>query len=142
MNKLVQFGIKKYKQYEEIINYLFMGGCTTIVSIGTYWLFSSVFKIHYQVSNVLSWFFAVAFAYITNKLFVFKVKKSENLFNEIYQFVKFRIISLVIDMATMYVLVDLIKMNNLLAKVLVQIIVVVLNYVFSKLFIFKKENKS
>ena len=140
MNKLVQFGIKKYKQYEEIINYLFMGGCTTIVSIGTYWLFTSVFQIHYQISNVLSWFFAVAFAYITNKLFVFKVKKSDNLFREIYQFVKFRIISLLIDMATMYVLVDLLKMNNLLAKILVQVIVVILNYVFSKLFIFKKKN--
>ena len=137
-NKLVKFGIKKYKQYEEIINYLFMGGCTTIVSIGSYTIFTSLFGIHYQISNIISWIFAVVFAFITNKLFVFKVKSNENLLHEIYQFVKFRILSLVIDMGSMYIFVELFKINDLISKILVQIIVVVLNYVFSKLFIFKK----
>lgn len=139
-NKLVKFGIKMYKKYEEIINYLFMGGCTTIVSIGTYAICTSLFNIHYQVSNVISWVFAVAFAFITNKLFVFKVKDNNNLLHEIYQFVKFRILSLIIDMLCMYVLVDLFSINDIISKILVQIIVVVLNYVFSKLFIFKKKD--
>ena len=137
-NKLVKFGLKKYRQYEEIINYLFMGGCTTIVSIGTYTICSSLFHIHYQVSNVISWCFAVIFAYITNKLFVFKAKNNDKILYEIYQFVKFRILSLLIDMASMYVLVDLFKINDLISKILVQVIVVALNYIFSKLFIFKK----
>lgn len=139
-NKLVKFGLKKYKQYEEIINYLFMGGCTTIVSIGTYTIFTSLFSVHYQISNVISWFFAVAFAFITNKLFVFKVKSNDKLLFEIYQFVKFRILSLIIDMICMYILVDLFSINDIIAKILVQVIVVVLNYVFSKLFIFKKKD--
>ncbi len=139
-NKLVQFGIKMYKKYEEIINYLFMGVCTTIVSIGTYAICTSLFNIHYQVSNVISWFFAVAFAFITNKLFVFKVKNNDKLFYEIYQFVKFRILSLLIDMACMYILVDLFSINDIISKILVQFIVVALNYIFSKLFIFKKKS--
>lgn len=139
-NKLVKFGIKMYKKYEEIINYLFMGGCTTIVSIGTYTIFTSLFNIHYQISNIISWIFAVAFAFITNKLFVFKVKDNNNLFHEIYQFVKFRILSLIIDMICMYILVDLFSINDIISKILVQVIVVVLNYVFSKLFIFKKKD--
>lgn len=140
-NKLVKFGVNKYKQYEEIINYLFMGGCTTIVSIGTYTICTGLFNIHYQISNIISWIFSVAFAFITNKLFVFKVKNNDNLFNEIYQFVKFRILSLLIDMASMYVLVDLLKINDIISKILVQFIVVVLNYVFSKLFIFKNDKQ-
>lgn len=139
-NKLVKFGLEKYKQYEEIINYLFMGGCTTIVSIGTYTIFTSLLSIHYQVSNVISWFFAVTFAFITNKLFVFKVKSNDKLFYEIYQFVKFRILSLIIDMICMYILVDLFSINDIISKILVQVIVVVLNYIFSKLFIFKKKD--
>ncbi len=139
-NGLVKFGLKMYKKYEEIINYLFMGGCTTIVSIGSYTIFASLFHIHYQISNIISWIFAVAFAFITNKLFVFKVKSNDKLFYEIYQFVKFRILSLIIDMLCMYILVDLFSINDILAKILVQIIVVVLNYVFSKLFIFKKKD--
>lgn len=138
-NKLVKFALKKYKRYEEIINYLFIGGCTTIVSIGTYTICSSLFHIHYQVSNIISWVFSVVFAFITNKLFVFKVKNNDNLFKEIYQFVKFRILSLIIDMGIMYLLVDLLKINDIISKILVQIIVVALNYIFSKLFIFKKE---
>ena len=137
--KLSKFCLNKYKKYEEIINYLFIGGCTTVVSIVTYAIFSSLFHIHYQISNILSWIFAVIFAFITNKLFVFKVKSNDNLFNEIYQFIKFRILSLIIDMATMYVLVDIFKINDLISKIIVQFIVVVLNYLFSKFFIFKKK---
>ena len=117
-----------------------MGGGTTIVSIGSYAICTSLFSIHYQVSNIISWFFAVAFAFITNKLFVFKVKSNDKLLYEIYQFVKFRILSLLIDMACMYILVDLFSINDIISKILVQFIVVALNYIFSKLFIFKKKD--
>ena len=137
-NFMVKKIISLYKKYEEIINYLFIGGCTTIVSIVTYALCTSIFHIYYQFSNVISWIFSVIFAFITNKLFVFKVKNNEKLLLEIYQFIKFRLLSLVIDMLTMYILVDLFQINDIISKILVQFIVVVLNYVFSKLFIFKK----
>ena len=126
------------KIYKEIINYLFIGGCTTIVSIGAYTLFLKIFKMHYQVSNVLSWILAVAFAYVTNKLFVFN-SKNTNILKEAFLFVKYRIYSLLVDMLCMYLLIDILKINDLIAKIIVQIIIVIINYVFSKLFVFKKK---
>ena len=72
---MINNALKLYKKHEEIINYLIVGGLTTIVSLASYALFTRIFYVHYAVSNVLSWICAVAFAYFTNKLFVFKSKK-------------------------------------------------------------------
>ena len=131
---------KLYKKYEEIINYLIMGVLTTLVSIVSYFIFAKVVGINYLVSNIISWIISVAFAYITNKIFVFKnnVKEKKQVFIQIYQFVKFRLLSLVIDVLLMYLFVEIIKMDDMVAKVINQVIVIVLNYVFSKLFVFKK----
>lgn len=132
--------LKIYKKYEEIINYLIMGVLTTLVSIVSYFIFAKVVGINYLVSNIISWIISVAFAYITNKIFVFKnnVKEKKQVFIQIYQFVKFRLLSLVIDVLLMYLFVEIIKMDDMVAKVINQVIVIVLNYVFSKLFVFKK----
>ena len=69
--------LKLYKKYEEIINYLIVGVLTTLVSIGTYGLFAKIIGINYLISNIISWVVSVAFAYITNKIFVFKNKEKE-----------------------------------------------------------------
>jgi len=132
--------LKIYKKYEEIINYLIMGVLTTLVSIITYFIFAKVIGINYLVSNIISWIISVSFAYITNKIFVFKnnIKEKKQVFIQIYQFVKYRLLSLVIDILLMYLLVEIIKMDDMIAKVINQIIIIVLNYVFSKLFVFKK----
>lgn len=128
-----------YKKYEEIINYLIVGGMTTLVSISIYALFTKCFHINYMIANVISWIISVLFAYITNRIFVFK-SKSENIVLEIYQFFKYRIFSFLIEIFLMYVFVELINIDDMISKVIVQIIVIVLNYVFSKLFVFKKES--
>ena len=132
--------INLYKKYEEIINYLIMGVLTTIVSIVTYFILAKVIGINYLVSNIISWIVSVAFAYITNKMFVFKDNKKgkKQILLQIYQFVKYRLLSLVIDVLLLYVFVELIKMDDMFAKIINQVIVIVLNYVFSKLFVFKK----
>lgn len=132
--------IKIYKKYEEIINYLIMGVLTTLVSIVSYFILAKVFGINYLISNIISWIISVAFAYVTNKIFVFKneVKEKKQVLIQIYQFVKYRLLSLIIDILLMYVFVELIKMDDMIAKVINQVIVIVLNYVFSKLFVFKK----
>lgn len=132
--------LKIYKKYEEIINYLIMGVLTTLVSIVSYFVFAKIIGINYLVSNIISWIISVAFAYITNKIFVFKnnVKEKKQVFIQIYQFVKFRLLSLVIDILLMYLFVEIIKMDDMIAKVINQVIVIFLNYVFSKLFVFKK----
>lgn len=132
--------IKIYKKYEEIINYLIMGVLTTLVSIVSYFILAKVFGINYLISNIISWIISVAFAYVTNKIFVFKneVKEKKQVLIQIYQFVKYRLLSLIIDILLMYIFVELIKMDDMIAKVINQVIVIVLNYVFSKLFVFKK----
>ncbi len=130
-----------YKKYKEIINYLIFGGLTTLVSIGTYALFTIVFNIDYLVSNVLSWIIAVLFAFITNKLFVFasKSRSKKQVSKEIVSFFFFRIVSLGIEMIIMYVFVDLLSINDLITKVIAQVIVILSNYIFSKVFVFKNQ---
>ena len=136
VNKLVDLYIK----FEEIILYLVVGATTMVISIGSYALLSKVVHLHYQVCNILSWIIAVTFAYILNKIIVFKskTKGKKELFKEIYEFVKYRIISLIGELGFMYLFVSIINMNDVIAKVIVQVLVVIANYVFSKLFIFKK----
>jgi len=129
-----------YKKYEEIVNYLIVGVLTTLVSIIVYAIFTKLFHVNYMISNVFSWIVSVLFAYVTNKKYVFKSKcdSKKKVFIEIYQFFKYRILSFFIDVLLMYVFVEIITLDDMIAKVIVQIIVIVLNYVFSKLFVFKK----
>ena len=130
--------LNKYKKYKEIINYLIFGGLTTVVSIATYALFAKVFHIDYLISNVLSWILAVLFAYITNKIFVFESKSKKNI-KEITSFFFFRIVSLLIEMIILYIFVDMFHIDDLFTKIIAQVIVIVANYVFSKVFVFKKD---
>jgi putative flippase GtrA len=131
--------IDLFKKYSEIIKYLIFGVLTTMVSIGVYALFTKVFNINYMVSNCFSWVISVLFAYITNRIFVFE-SKSDDIIIEMYQFFKYRIVSFLIDVLLMYIFVELINIDDMISKVVVQVVVIVLNYVFSKLFVFKKES--
>lgn len=138
--------INLYKKYQEIINYLIVGVLTTIVSIVTYFLFSLILDIEnnilFLLANVLSWICAVIFAYITNKKFVFNTttssKKEE--IKVFSMFVSSRITTLLIELAFMFITVKVILINDKIAKVIAQFIVIILNYVLSKLFVFKKKN--
>ncbi len=134
--------IELYKKYYEIINYLIVGVLTTLVSIFIYWLFTKVFHVNYMLSNIISWIGSVSFAYITNKKFVFNSKCGceKDVLIEVYQFFKYRIFSLVIDILLMYAFVEIFNIDDMIAKVIVQFIVVALNYIFSKLFVFKKKS--
>lgn len=125
-----------YKKYEEIVNYLVFGVLTTIVSILSYALFTRVLNVNYFISNILSWILSVTFAFITNKIYVFKSKN--NLFYQAIKFYLSRITSLIIELIIMYLLVDILSFNDLISKIFVQFIVIVLNYIFSKVFVFKR----
>ena len=129
---------KLYIKYKEIINYLIAGFLTLIVSISSYALLTKILHIHYIISNIVSWIIAVLFAYYVNRKFVFgstSTKKEKT--KEIINFFKYRILSLIIETILIYLLVDIISINDLVSKVIVQIIVIILNYVFSKFLIFK-----
>lgn len=132
----------------EVFRYLVFGGLTTLVSIVTYWLFSAMLSgdgeisvIDIQAANVLSWIFAVTFAYITNKFFVFGQGslKPKTLVREILSFVAARLFSLVAECLWLFVTTAYLGINDKISKIIGQVFVVVINYVFSKVFIFKKE---
>ena len=129
-----------YKKYEEIINYIVVGGITTVISILSYFLIRTILKsdtsLNVQISTVFSWIVAVTFAYFANRIFVFKSNNSKKI--ESVKFITSRIMSLLIEMLVMLILTAVLKINDKIAKILVQFIIVILNYLFSKIFVFKK----
>lgn len=131
---------KLYKKYEEIINYLIFGVLTTLVSILSYALFTRLFHLNYITSNIFSWIISVTFAFITNKIYVFKAKDNK-IVNEMIKFYLSRLTSLGIELIIMYVAVDILNLNDMICKIIVQFIVIVLNYIFSKIFVFKKNKE-
>ncbi len=140
-----------YKKYEEIINYLIVGGLTTVVAIGSkllllFTILDQTNGLELQIAEIISWFLAVLFAYITNRIFVFKSKaKGSKSVKEIINFFKGRILTQVIQMFIMYFFVTLLKLDSnfwiLFFTLVCQIMQVVLNYIISKLLVFKKEDK-
>lgn len=144
MKKIIEI----YKKYEEIINYLVIGGLTTLVNlIVKYALLFTVLKaenpVQLQIAVIVSWIIACLFAYITNRKIVFK-SKSEKIIKEFVSFVTARLITLGMEMLIMYIFVTALRLNSnlwvVVWSIVAQVVVVVANYVFSKLFIFKKEN--
>ena len=133
----------------EVIRYLVMGGLTTVVSWGTYALFAKNLGMGITASNILSWVCAVIFAYLTNKVWVFHSYswKIGLIVREVALFISARLMTGVIEMAGVPLLVKaglnqkLFGVKGMLAKVAVSILVVILNYVFSKLIIFRKKEK-
>lgn len=130
-----------YARYEEVILYLIVGVLTTVVSLGVYYGCVLTFldpenPIELQCANIISWFAAVLFAYIANRKIVFK-STNKNFIAEAIRFGSARILTLLMDMAIMFVAVSLLGMNDKLAKLAVQVIVTVGNYIFSKLLVFR-----
>jgi putative flippase GtrA len=135
--------LELYKKYEEIVNYLIVGVLTTIVSLTTYYLCVLTFlnpnnAVQLQIANIISWICAVTFAYITNRKFVFK-SKNKNIFKEVVSFTSSRIITLIMDMSIMFLMVTVMHFNDKIAKLVVQVVVTIGNYLLSKLFVFKKK---
>lgn len=135
-----------YKKYEEIINYLIIGVLTTIISLISYYICVSTIldpnnAFELQLANVISWILSILFAYITNRIFVFK-SKDKNKLKELLSFIGSRIVTLLLDMFIMFSMVTCIGINDKISKFIAQTIVIVLNYILSKVFVFKKKNKS
>jgi len=130
--------IELYQRYREIITYVFFGGLTTVVNIVAFFILDTGLGWPYLIANAAAIILSILFAYVTNKLFVFRsdTQNASETFYEFFRFIGFRLVSGLADMATMWVLVDLLLIDTSIAKLATQFIVVVLNYVFSKFFIF------
>lgn len=137
---------KLYQQNKEIVNYLIIGFLTTVVSLVSFYLvrfliFTSDSQFDIQIANVISWILAVLFAFITNKKYVFESKaQGYDKVKEMLKFYLSRVTTLFIDMFMMWFLTMFLYINDKISKIIVQFIIVVLNYIFSKLFVFKKEH--
>lgn len=137
---------KLYNKYKEIVNYLIIGVLTTIVSLVSFYLirifvFTSDSQIDIQLANVISWILAVLFAFVTNKKYVFESSsRGYQKFVEMIKFYISRLTTLVVEMFVMWLLTSPLKLDDMISKIIVQFIIVILNYVFSKLFVFKKRH--
>ena len=133
--------LSRFKQYRQPILYLFFGGCTTLVNIVTYYLCYQAFGLANVPANIVAWIVAVLFAFITNKIWVFESKSLSLsiLAKECAAFFAARALTGLLDVGIMYAAVDLLHRNALLWKVISNFIVIILNYIASKWFIFKKK---
>ncbi len=134
-----------YLKYKELINYLIFGGLTTIVNFICYYIFARMIGIDEVISSALSWFFSVLFAYITNKMFVFesKTKGIKNLIRECISFFLARILSgILCDIGSFALMVKVFNINDIISKIITQVMVVIVNYIFSKFLVFKKKSKN
>lgn len=117
--------------------FIIFGVLTTIVNIFAYVFFVEFFEINYLISNIIAWFISIVFAYITNRKWVFE-SKSKKILNEFILFLSGRISSGIIDSLLMFISVDIFVFNDLISKIVIGIIVVIFNYIFSKFIVFKK----
>lgn len=127
----------------ELIRYLVCGLLTTVVSLASYYAASMVLgtnsTIYLQACNVVSWALAVLFAFFLSRVWVFQ-SKSKNVWNEFCAFVSGRIFTLFCDIVIMQILVFELQISDLYAKLVVQVVVTILNYIFGKLVFRRKRN--
>jgi len=124
---------------KEVVSYLIFGILTTLINIISYGLIAKVLEIDYKLATSIAWFLSVIFAFVTNKLYVFNSKsfQMKAVTKEFFSFIFFRLLSYFIDLLIMIIMVEWSKLDDLFAKVIANIIVVIINYFASKLFIFK-----
>ena len=131
-----------YKKHKEGFNYLIFGGLTTLLSLLVYYAVTFTFlnpdnTIELQIANILSWIFGFLFAYFTNRKYVFE-SKNKKVSEEFFKFFLSRISTLLLDMAIMFVFVTFLKFNDKVFKIISQVLVILSNYILSKLLVFKK----
>lgn len=145
------------KKYKELIMYVVFGALTTLVNFIAFWVFSHILgEKLYLLNNAIAWIISVIFAYVTNKLFVFESKSFavKILVKEFSEFLVARVFSFLIEEAGMWLFVDVLNFNKysfdilgfnitgqIIAKLILAVIVVIMNYFFSKFIIFAKKTK-
>lgn len=145
MKKMWEICREMLKKYREQISYLIVGGLTTAVSLLTYYLCTKTFlnpevPLQLQAANVISWICAVAFAYVTNRRYVFR-SRAKNKVQEASKFVLSRVTTLLMEMAIMWLGVTALGINDRIVKLVAQVIIILANYVLSKLLVFRKKEK-
>ena len=129
------------QKYKSQILYLFFGGCTTLVNVAVYGLCAHAANLSTTLSIIIAWAISVLFAYLTNRTWVFdsQARTAEEIAREMGSFFLGRSATGVLDLVIMYVCVDRLGLPDMLIKLLSNVVVIVLNYVISKLIVFSKK---
>ncbi|KRM20351.1 teichoic acid glycosylation protein GtrA [Ligilactobacillus hayakitensis DSM 18933 = JCM 14209] len=134
--------IALFKKYQNIIAYLFFGGLTTLINMVVFYIFDTQLGWNYQLANFIAWLVSVLFAFFTNKVWVFGSSYTtvKAFFKELWSFFFFRGLSYFMDAGIMFIGISLLHANSNLTKLIDQFVIVLLNYIFSKFFIFTKKS--
>lgn len=135
--KCLRFLFPFYRKFKEQLLYIFFGGVTTLVSIGSFALFTAGLGWNAHVGNVLSWLLSVFTAFLTNRIWVFPGGAKGRFLPQMLIFYLGRTATLAAEELILLVFVTLWKQNAMVVKLLSQIVILILNYIISKLFIFK-----
>ncbi len=129
-----------WRRYREMLLYLFFGGLTFCLSIGLYWLFAHPLGLPPLIANVISWILCVAFAYVTNRTWVFQQKAREwkGILREAVSFAAGRLATLGLEELILWLGIDVLGIHDLIVKIVAQVLVIIGNYVISKWFVFRK----
>ena len=135
--------ILKNDKISEIIAYLIIGFLTTVLNLLVYYICTKYFLnpdriIHVEIANVIAWIIAVIFAYFTNRIIVFK-SKNTNIFGEGIKFCLGRVVTLVMELFLMFLMVSVIGISDKISKLVCQVLIIIGNYIISKIFVFKKK---
>lgn len=143
-NKYTNILVELYYKYKEIFDYLFFGGLVTIVNFISYYIPANIIGVDKIVSNLIAFIISVIFAYVVNKEYVFETKWEgiQNIFKEFSSFVISRIgTGLLCDILIFAFMINILNINDVISKIFTQILVVILNYIIGKWFVFK-QNKN
>ncbi len=135
--------IKKIAE-NQAVRYIFFGGCTTLVNLVSYAVFRYLLHIDITIANVMSIFLAILFAYVVNKIFVFESRTAgiRELLVEMGQFIGMRLSTMFIEVFGVVYMSCIWNIPDMVSKVIIQVVVLILNYIFSKVFVFNEERKN
>lgn len=145
LNFLEKIHLKKladiYRKNITVMRYLILGVLTTVINIAIFAICFKVLKVPNIPSNIIAWIGAVMFAYITNRKAVFNSKATniKEILREIVTFFASRLLTLGVDLVIMHVTVTVWNLNEMIMKILANIIVIILNFILSKLIVFRKK---
>ena len=131
---------EQIEKYRDVLLYLVFGALTTIVNFAVYFPLYNFTILPIVISNALAWIAAALFAFITNKRFVFNSKSFsvEVILPEFLKFIGCRVVSFVLETVCLYITVEIFLWNGNIWKLLISVLVIILNYIGSKLFVFRK----
>lgn len=135
--------IKLCVKYKELIMYGIFGVGATVINIVAFYIFNNTFHIQFLVSNILAWICAFIFAFLTNKLWVFESKSWTGLMavKEIINFFLVRLSTGILDTFLMFLFIRILSQNAMLSKIVVNILVIIINYIASKFWVFRNSGE-